>query len=62
MYHVEDSERDDNNHDADFPLSRDLRIYILSRIRHKLKLHPLHRILLQNSVDHNRNDSVSYLR
>ena len=52
---VEDSERDENNHDTDFPLSRDLRIYILSRTRHKLKLRPSRRILLQNSVDHNRN-------
>ena len=55
-----DEEHDDN--DVDFQLSRDLKINILSRIIHKLKLRPLRRILLQDSVYHDRNGSLSYLR
>ena len=57
-------EPDDNNADLRLThrLSSDLKIDILSRIIHKLKLRPLRRILLQNSVYHDRNGSLSYLR
>ena len=34
----------------------------MSRITHKLKLRPLHHILLQNSIYHDRNSSLSYLK
>ena len=51
---------DDNN--TDFQLNIDLKIYILSRLLHKLKLRPLRRILSQNNVDHDSNGSRSYLR
>ena len=59
-------EEPDDNNNADLRLIRrlssDLKIDILSRIIHKLKLRPLRRILLQNSVYHDRNGSLSYLR
>ena len=57
-------EPDDNNADLRLihRLSSDLKIDILSRIIHKLKLCPLCRILLQNSIYHDRNSSLSYLR
>jgi hypothetical protein len=52
----------DDNLNADFQLSIDLKIYILSQLLKKLKLRALRRLLSQNNVDHDSNGSRSYLR
>ena len=53
---------DEDNLNTDFQSSTDLKIYVLSQLLNKLKLRPLHHILSQNNVEHDRNGSRSYLR